>query len=460
MRTISDDELARVAWSRLAEPADGYAYWFINMLGAPQALSWLYTTAAASPSVRRKRIVELLGAGLADWADSKPADGVGLEPVDGVGLVDAVSAYGVGSTLGSLTDGGLFPAPPSGPPGRLVSGLNSAVEAWARRLPVDPERDLRTIRRLDGTVITPSNPAWPPGLTDLGPTAPLCLWLRGDYQGFADRVNGVGPGGLIEPAVALVGARAATAYGTHLAADLAAGLTERGFTIASGGAFGIDIAAHQATLATGGRTVVFLAGGLDQPYPLANAETLHQILEDSGLWLGESPPGTKPARHRFLQRNRLIAATARAVVVVEAAWRSGALNTATHAAQLFRPVGAVPGPVTSAASAGCHRLLREGAAVCVTDAEEVAELAGPLVAGPDTSPPSPGDRAPDLDPTGLRVWDALGDRKRRTAEQVAQDAGLAIGPTLAVLGRFEARGIASVANGTWLRAKSETQVSS
>ena len=179
---------------------------------------------------------------------------------------------------------------------------------------------------------------------------PMVLWVVGSgrLDDVADR------------AAAIVGTRAATAYGEYVAADLAAGLVGRDAAVVSGGAFGIDGAAHRAALAAEGLTVAVLAGGIDVPYPAGHASLLRRIAEE-GLLVSEYPPGVRPARHRFLTRNRLVAALAGATVVVEAGARSGAANTAAWARALGRSVCAVPGPVTSSASVGCHALLRSEA---------------------------------------------------------------------------------------------------
>jgi DNA processing protein len=206
--------------------------------------------------------------------------------------------------------------------------------------------------------------------------------------------------------VAMVGARAATAYGEHVAGDLSCGLGERGFAVISGLAYGIDGAAHRGALACGAVSIGVVAGGLDRAYP-AGHDRLMARLADEGAVVSEVPPGSAPTRGRFLQRNRLIAALATGTVVVEAALRSGSLNTARTAALLGRPVGAVPGPVTSASSAGCHALLRDGVATLVTDADEIADLVGRI--GTDAATPPQSRRGPrdDLDPEVARVLDAL-----------------------------------------------------
>jgi DNA processing protein len=230
-------------------------------------------------------------------------------------------------------------------------------------------RNIGTLRRiLDGSVrlgielLTPSHPDWPHRLDDLGTGAPYALWVRGNSALL----------GAVEQ-VAVVGARAATGYGEHVTMEISAGLVDRGYQIVSGAAYGIDGMAHRATLAAHGQTVAYLAGGVDRYYPSGHEALLTRIAE-SGAVVSELPVFSAPTKWRFLARNRLIAASAKATVVVEAGWRSGSLNTAGHAIALGRPVGAVPGPVTSAASAGCHRLIREHGAVLVTSAEEVVGL--------------------------------------------------------------------------------------
>jgi DNA processing protein len=244
--------------------------------------------------------------------------------------------------------------------------------------------------------------------------------------------------------MSLVGARAATGYGEHVAMEASAGLVDRGFAIVSGAAYGIDGMAHRAALASSGTTVAVLAGGLDRFYPSGHEALLTRIVE-SGLVLSEVPPGTPPTKWRFLQRNRLIAALSCATVVLEAGWRSGSLNTAGHAAALGRPLGAVPGPVTSAASAGCHRLIREYDAVLVTTAAEMAELAGEPPADAPTGATS-GRTAEET-----RVLDALSTRTARSAEDVAQRCGLSLAGVQAVLGSLELDGAAVLRERGWAR---------
>lgn len=328
-------------------------------------------------------------------------------------------------------------------PGRQVDAVVKAASKWVARLDIaDPGPHLERAHAVQARVVTRDDPQWPGGMDDLNSAAPFALWVRG-AGGVSD---------LMADSVAVVGARASTAYGDHMTADLAAGLCDTGRTVVSGGAYGIDASAHRAALAAGGRTLAVMAGGVDRFYPAGNAELLEQVL-DSGAVMSEVPPGFAPHRQRFLSRNRLIA-TAGVTVVVEAAVRSGALSTARHAAELMRPVAAVPGPVTSASSTGCHALIRDGIATLVTCATEVAELAGPLsVTVPDSSLTSPaasgaGD-GPDFGSAHERAaYDVLGPRGA-TTERVARDAGLTLMEARVALGGLELAGLAGPEGPVW-----------
>lgn len=216
---------------------------------------------------------------------------------------------------------------------------------------------MRTIR------IEPTSEYWPTGLSDL-PTPPTGLYVAGD------------PSALLRPMVAIVGSRSCTTYGSQIAIDLARGLTSLGYVVVSGGAFGIDSAAHRGAMSGDGTTVVVLPCGSDRAYPAAHKDLFESIVDTPGCALiTEYPDTTAPTRDRFLRRNELIAALADGMVVVEAALRSGSLNAARHAKELGRRLMAVPGPVTSATSSGTHRLIREGRASLVATTEDVqAEL--------------------------------------------------------------------------------------
>jgi DNA processing protein len=306
--------------------------------------------------------------------------------------------------------------------------------------------DLEVLFRKGGRLVTPEDAEWPllsftafAGADHrLRPQAhpPLVLWVVGSA-----RLDD-----MAERAVAIVGTRASTGYGEHVAADLAAGLIERDVTVVSGGAYGIDGAAHRATLATDGFTVAVLAGGIDIPYPAGHAGLLRRI-EQQGLVVSEYPPGVRPARHRFLTRNRLVAALSGATVVVEAGARSGAANTAAWARALGRAVCAVPGPVSSSASVGCHALLRSGAEL-VTRAEDVVELIGRVgeLAPDEQRPSSPLD---DLDEAEQRVYDALPARGTRTSDQIAVASGLAPTEVLGPLSMLELSGLVVRQDGYW-----------
>lgn len=364
----------------------------------------------------------------------EPGDLVAGALVQALGPVEALewarAAWARGGAGGGPHEGLSAPA---------LARLDRALGGWAARADrLEPRRDLEAMARLGGRLLVPEAPGWPARLDDLGPAAPACLWQLGTAP--LDRV--------LDRSVAIIGARACTPYGERVAAEVAGGLADAGWAVVSGGAYGIDAAAHRGTIGAGGRTVAVLAGGLDRPYPAGNVRLLAAAAQ-SGALVSEVPVGSVPTRTRFLQRNRLIAALTRATVVVEAAWRSGALSTAGHAAGLLRPVGAVPGPVTSAASAGCHRLLREGAAVCVTDAPEVLELAG---GGPAPEPmvaDLPGD---GLSPEVRRVLDALPVRSGARPEALTRPAGLSLGDLRSCLGRLELAGYAIQDDGRWRRS--------
>lgn len=348
---------------------------------------------------------------------------------------EVVAAYGAEGGLDWLR------AAAAAPEG-LARRTRACVERWAPRLAeLRPDRDLYVLDRLGGHLVVPGDPEWPDGLGDLGPAAPHCLWVRG-------RLPGQGP------AVAVVGSRASTRYGEQVAAEMGFRIAEEGLPVISGGAYGIDAAAHRGALAArdGAATLAVLAGGVDRLYPSGNAGLLEQIIA-AGALVAEMPPGASPGRHRFLARNRVIAAIASATVVVEASHRSGALSTANHAAALLRPLGAVPGPVTSPASAGCHRLLRDGQAVCVTSAAEAIELAAPAGTGLAPEPPGgPAHLLDGLDPLASRVLDSLPARAGADVENLARVSGLGPREVIGALGALELAGRVRRSGGRWARA--------
>jgi DNA processing protein len=248
--------------------------------------------------------------------------------------------------------------------------------------------------------------------------------------------------------VSLVGARAASAYGTYVATELAADFAAKNITVISGGAYGIDACAHRGALAVGGCTVAVLASGLSFGYPKGHAELFATIAE-TGLMVSEHPPDYAPSRPGFLVRNRLIAALSRGTVVVEAALRSGALNTARHARELNRPVMAVPGPVTSAQSAGCHELIREWGAVCVTSAADVIELIIPLGDGNDAGEAGPAVPADQLDPVTASVLRTMTGRTGRGPATIATLAGVDLDTAMRCLGLLAAAGYVERCDKGW-----------
>ncbi|BCI52659.1 putative DNA processing protein DprA [Mycolicibacterium litorale] len=325
--------------------------------------------------------------------------------------------------------------------GDVAQTLERRTEA--RRESGCAQTDLDVLARMGGRLVTAFDDEWPllnfvafGNLDRPQGHAPLVLWAVGPV-----RMDDVA-----RRAAAIVGTRAATAYGEHVAADLAAGLAMRDVAVVSGGAFGIDGAAHRAALAADGVTVAVVAGGLDVPYPAGHAGLLRRIGEE-GLVLSEYPPGSRPTRSRFLTRNRLVAALSGATVVVEAGARSGASNTAGWAEALGHPVCAVPGPVTSAASVGCHRLLRDHATL-VTRAEDVVELVGRIgeLAPAEQAPASPLDGLTD---TERRIYDALPKRGARTADEVAFGAGIPAHQVLGPLAMLEVAGLVVRDGGRW-----------
>jgi DNA processing protein len=237
---------------------------------------------------------------------------------------------------------------------------------------------------------------------------------------------------------------------------VAGGLADDGWAVVSGGAFGIDAAAHRAALAVGGPTVAVLACGVDVAYPRAHDALLARIA-DSGLVVSELPPGSQPLKHRFLARNRVIAALSRGTVVVEAARRSGAVSTASRALELGRVVMAVPGPVTSMASSGTNRLLHEQVARAVSDSVEVASLlTGAGISADTAAGIGDGATAEGVDLHGLpdearAVLEALPSRGSRSVESAADRVGIAPAACLAHLGLLEIVGLARRAGSGWRR---------
>jgi DNA processing protein len=292
-------------------------------------------------------------------------------------------------------------------------------------------------------------PAWPllaldlaarRGVTEAVP--PLALWVSGD----------VALGTAADRAVAVVGARAATEYGEHHAAELSYGLASRGVPVFSGAAYGIDGAAHRGALAAEGITVAVLGCAVDAGYPAGHVGLLNRIVRNGGAVVSEYPPGTPPARHRFLVRNRLIAALTEGTLVVEAGRRSGARNTASTAGALGKVVMAVPGPVSSGMSVGCHELIRDSRATLVATVDEILETVGRfgIAEDPAARPKRPTDR---LGPDALRTYEALAARADRSDTEIAAESGLPLRKVRALLPALEIDGFAVRGEAGWRRRR-------
>lgn len=244
--------------------------------------------------------------------------------------------------------------------------VHSTVGKWRARMTFGIVDDtILAAQRGDITLLAPSTV---PGLADLGDAAPHIVWVRGDASAVTANRS-----------LSVIGARAATSYGEHSAAELVHGLVGAGVVIHSGGSFGIDGAAHRAALTAGGRTVVWLASGVDRPYPAGHDSLIRRIADEPGsAVVSIVPPREAPTKWRFEQRNAALVASTLGTVVVEAGHRSGALNAAVLAAKLGRPIGAVPGPITSSTSVGCHSLIRERGARLIADATDALAFLEPV----------------------------------------------------------------------------------
>ena len=296
--------------------------------------------------------------------------------------------------------------------------------------------------------------------SDLTDARPYALWLRGTADLRFSCLR----------SVAIVGSRAATAYGCYVASEFAASIAAHGWAVISGGAYGVDAAAHRGALGAEGVTVAVLACGVDVPYPAGHKDLLDAIA-GQGVVVSEWPPGRNATRLRFLIRNRVIAALAPGTLVVEAGQRSGALNSARHARDLNRRLMAVPGPITSDLSAGCHRIIREWQGTLVTSAADVVEYLSPVGAMLQ-QPPGGGSGALEqsasgratsanrrqaaavldrdqLDLDAAAVLDALPRRGGMGPASIADRAGLDLGTVMRSLGALAAGGFAERCERGW-----------
>lgn len=391
---VSDEELeekfARAAWSVICEPGDGFAGFLISKLGAAAALE------AEVQGLSSERLKEKLFS-------------LGLDSAD-------LDSFGVFEKLHA-----------------------EARERWKPRLNLELIRTaLYKINKVGGFVMTPSDSDWPEQLGDLEKHAPFALWVRGSSSAL----------GLLEHSVSIVGSRGATSYGEFATDSMVSALVPKGFSVVSGGAYGIDGIAHRSTLALRGNTVAVMAGGLDRFYPTGNSDMLRRISQ-TGAVISEVPPGTIPSKWRFLQRNRLISALGQSTLVIEANWRSGALNTVSHSERLERPIYAVPGPITSPKSAGTNKLISENRAQLVIDGNDLLEQLGQTVRITSQS---------ELDGLGAiekRVLDAIGFNVMEIAE-ICSSAGLTRDEARFGLSSLELDGLVLRRDNTW--TKSQTTV--
>lgn len=417
---------------RYAEPADELVVESLTSLGSPLTLHYLltghipdeHTWEHGEPDTQLSEFLNSVGA---------PAEGE--------------------SALFSSANGYYTPGEHQMSRDKFSKGLATRRLRWNRRM----ERTLNAEAHMAATcgawLVTPADPLWPPQLNDLGPARPYGLWCRGDSRHLLDVASA--------PSVALVGSRDPSIYGTEATTHLAAELARRGYTVISGGAMGIDIAAHRAALTQQGSdlpTIAFMAGGLDRLYPAQNSDALNMIV-DRGLIMSEVSVGNTPTRWRFLERNRLIAALARHTIVVEARWRSGALNTARHAMEIGRTLWAVPGQINSPNSVGTNRLLRDGLAQTLTEAADILEYDAAAGFELGTEHESEWDQTAsssaldELTERQGRVWDDLSPRSYRGVDEIAAALGLSARDVMADLFHLGRCGLAESSGTSWRKVR-------
>lgn len=417
---------------RYAEPADELVVEALTTLGAPLTLHYLltghipdeHTWEHGEPDTQLSDFLRSVGA---------PAEGE--------------------SALFCSANGYYTPGEHQMSRDKFGKALATRRLRWNRRM----ERTLNAEAHMAATcgawLVTPADPLWPPQLNDLGPARPYGLWCRGDSRHLLDVASA--------PSVALVGSRDPSIYGTEATTHLAAELARRGYTVISGGAMGIDIAAHRAALTQQGSdlpTIAFMAGGLDRLYPAQNSDALNMIV-DRGLIMSEVSVGNTPTRWRFLERNRLIAALARHTIVVEARWRSGALNTARHAMEIGRTLWAVPGQINSPNSVGTNRLLRDGLAQTLTEAADILEYDAAAGFELGTEHESEWDQAAsssaldELTERQGRVWDDLSPRSYRGVDEIAAALGLSARDVMADLFHLGRCGLAESSGTSWRKVR-------
>ena len=328
----------------------------------------------------------------------------------------------------------------------LRNNLGSAISRWRRRSDyLQPDKALDYITKLGGHFLIPEDFQWPVALADLAMTEPLGLWIIGDSSLPS-----------MEHMVSLVGSRESTSYGLTATEMLATAARSFGVTVVSGGAYGIDAHAHRKALDAAGNglpTIAVLAGGLDRLYPAGNVELLHEIAASCVL-VSEMPPGMRPNRYRFLNRNRVIAALSAATIVVEARFRSGALSTANHAHDIGRIVGAVPGRIDVPSSSGCHRLLKETPALLIDDPVDLEAIFKPLGTANSASSDRAESRPYDfLDVEEMLVFEALPIKTRINIERLCGITGIAVPRITGILTKLARHNLANHSDTGWRKSK-------
>lgn len=382
-----EELFATIAWSIICEPGDGFAGMMVSALGAAGALE--AELHDLKPAIIRDQIL---------------ASGFEQSQIDTFGTFEKIHL--------------------------------TSRERWKPRLSLELVREaIYGIKKISGQILTSSSSNWPEQINDLGFHAPMALWVRG----------GSGAIAALQKSIAIVGSRGSTTYGESATQAMVSALVPQAFSVVSGGAYGIDAVAHSATLAMRGNTVAVMAGGVDRLYPSGNTALLKRVTQ-TGAVISELPPGAIPTKWRFLQRNRLIAALSQATLVVEANWRSGALNTVSHAERLGREVFAIPGPISSPKSAGANRLIADSRAQLIVDPRDLLERLG-----------EQGQTVSSAQLTGLgaievRVLDAIGFDCLELAE-ICSSAGLTRDEARFGLGNLELDGIVLRRDNTWARSQ-------
>ena len=374
-----------VAWSILTEPGDEFGGLLRQALGGPEALALLVTGAS-----RDAWHAALKDTGQFEQAEHRFVD--------------------------------------------FAATLDESLARWLPRLSMaSVAKSLDEAARLGVQLVDHQHEHWPEQLGDLQLATPCLLWVRGQTSALAQS----------QKSWAIVGCRTPTSYGFDVTTSVVQGLAEQDFAVVSGGAFGIDAIAHSSALVVGVPTIAVMAGGVDRLYPRANESLLRKIV-DSGAVISEVALGTAPTKWRFLQRNRIIAALSAGTLVVEAGIRSGAVNTANHAAALNRHVAAVPGSILSPKSQGTNKLIADSKALLIQSSKDLADLYFDSIAEFPFSEAS-------LSPLETRTLDALGF-SNRSVQEICSDAGITNNEATVTLQKLISKGAVFQRGGGFARA--------